>query len=99
MTIENANKLVNNLNGLIEEDRQALHDALVRLNVTLEDARQLMGHLDDTLTVNRPNIDEMLENFRVSSQNVKQFTDTIKQRPFSLIRVKAQKEHVPPNGK
>jgi len=99
VTIENANKLVNNLNGLIEEDRQALHDALVRLNVTLEDARQLMGHLDDTLTVNRPNIDEMLENFRVSSQNVKQFTDTIKQRPFSLIRVKAQKEHVPPNGK
>lgn len=99
VTIENANQLITNANGMIQEDRQALHDALVRLKSTLDDARLLMGHLDDTLTVNRPNIDEMLENFRVSSQNVKQFTDTIKQRPFSLIRVKAQKEHVPPNGK
>jgi phospholipid/cholesterol/gamma-HCH transport system substrate-binding protein len=98
-TIENANKLVNNLNAVIEEDRQSLRDVLARLNSTLADARQLMGHFDETLTTNRPNIDEMLENFRASSQNLRQFTDTIKQRPFSLIRIKAQKEHVPPQGK
>lgn len=98
-TLSNADKLVKNLDTVVQEDRQAIHDVLVRLNATLEDARQLMGHFDNTLSTNRPNIDEMLENFRVSSQNVKQFTDTIKQRPWSLIRIKTQKEHVPPNGK
>jgi phospholipid/cholesterol/gamma-HCH transport system substrate-binding protein len=99
VTIDNANKLVNNLNAVIQEDRQALHDVLLRLNTTLENARLLMGHVDDTLTSNRPDLDEMIENFRDSSENLREFTDTIKQRPFSLIRIKAQKEHVPPNGK
>lgn len=98
-TMASADKLVKNLNGLIEEDRQNIHDVLLRLNSTLADAQQLMGHFDDTLTTNRPNIDETLDNFRASSQNLRQFTDTIKQRPFSLIRIKAQKEHVPPMGK
>jgi phospholipid/cholesterol/gamma-HCH transport system substrate-binding protein len=99
VSIDNANKLITHADEMIQEDRQALHDALLRLNTTLEQAHQLMGNLDDTLNANRPNIDDMLENFRASSQNVKQFTDTIKQRPFSLIRVKVPKEHVPPNGK
>jgi phospholipid/cholesterol/gamma-HCH transport system substrate-binding protein len=98
-TIENANKLVNNLNAVVQEDRQAFHDALLRLNTTLDDARLLLGHVDDTLTSNRPDLDELIENFRDSSENLRQFTETIKQRPFSLIRIKAQKEHVPPNGK
>lgn len=96
--VENANKLVNNLNAVIQEDRQPLHDVLFRLDTTLGDARVLMGHLDDTITSNRPDIDRMIENFRDSSENLRQFSDTIKQRPFSLIRIKAQKEHVPPNG-
>jgi phospholipid/cholesterol/gamma-HCH transport system substrate-binding protein len=99
VTIENANKLVSNLNSVIQEDRQAIHDVLLRLNTTLSDARLLMGNLDDTLTSNRPDIDELIENFRDSSENLRQFTDTIKQRPFSLIRIKAVQEHVPPNGK
>ncbi|MBI1982743.1 MAG: hypothetical protein HYS61_00925, partial [Acidobacteria bacterium] len=48
---------------------------------------------------NRANLDEAIENIRVSSQNLKQFTDTIKRRPFSLIRIKAEKERIPPTGK
>ena len=56
-------------------------------------------NLNDTLESNRGNLDESLENIRVSSQNLKQFTDTIKQRPFSLIRIKAEKDRLPPTGK
>jgi ABC-type transporter Mla subunit MlaD len=58
-----------------------------------------MGDVQETLDANRANLDETLENIRASSQNLKQFTDTIKQRPFSLIRIKAQKDRVPPLGK
>jgi len=58
-----------------------------------------MGDVQETLDANRANLDETLENVRASSQNLKQFTDTIKQRPFSLIRIQAQKDRVPPIGK
>jgi Leu/Phe-tRNA-protein transferase len=34
-----------------------------------------------------------------SGQNLKHFTHTIKQQPFSLIRIKAQKDREPPIGK
>jgi phospholipid/cholesterol/gamma-HCH transport system substrate-binding protein len=98
-TIDNSNKLVNNLNSVIEEDRQSFHDALFRLNNTLGDAQQLMTNVNDTLNSNRADLDESISNVRVSSENLRQFTNTIKQRPFSLIRIKGQKEHVPPNGK
>ena len=98
-TVANADKLVSNLNAVIVEDRKSLHDALTRLNSTLADAQLLMGNVNDALISNRRDIDELIENFRDSSENLREFTDLIKQRPFSLIRIKAQKEHVPPNGK
>ena len=59
----------------------------------------MTGDVPETWDANRANLDETLENIRASSQNLKQFTDTIKQRPFSLIRIKAQKDRVPPLGK
>ena len=104
--IDNANKavthadtLVGNFNNIAVENRVALHAALLSLRQSLTDAQRVMGDLDDTLMTNRDNLDETLENIRVSSENLKQFTDTIKQRPFSLIRVKAEKDRVPPSGK
>lgn len=98
-TLGAADTLADNLNSVVLENRAELHEALLRLREALVDARRLMGELDDTLATDRPNLDETLDNFRVASQNLKQFTDTIKQRPYSLLRVKAQKDRVPPAGK
>ncbi len=104
--IDNANKavtradtLVGNFNDIAVQNRVALHTALLSLRQSLPDAQWVMGDLDDTLMTNRDNLDGTLENIRVSSENLKQFTDTIKQRPFSLIRVKAEKDRIPPSGK
>ena len=91
--------LVTNLNGVVEQNREQIHATLIELRRALDDAKRLMTNLDDTLVSNRANLDEALENIRASSQNLKQFTDTIKRRPFSLIRIKAEKERVPPTGK
>lgn len=105
-TIDNANttisktqNLADHLNLVVMENRKELHDALVRLQTSLADAQRLILNLNGTLDDNRGNLDEALENIRVSSQNLKEFTDTIKQRPFSLIRIKAQKDRLPPTGK
>jgi hypothetical protein len=58
-----------------------------------------MAVVDSTLVDNRANLDETLEKIRVASQNLEQFTDTIKRRPFSLVRIKAEKDREPPIGK
>jgi phospholipid/cholesterol/gamma-HCH transport system substrate-binding protein len=90
--------LVTNLNGVVEENREEIHETLIALRQSLKDAQRLMADLDETLVSNRANVDEALENIRVTSQNLKQFPDTIKRRPFSLIRIKAEKDRVPPTG-
>jgi ABC-type transporter Mla subunit MlaD len=59
----------------------------------------MINDLDDTLGANRGNLDETLENIRATSENLKEFADTLKQRPYSLIRIKAEKDHLPPTGK
>ena len=81
------------------DNRKEIHDALLRLENSLADAQRMINDLDDTLGANRGNLDETLENIRVTSENLKEFTDTLKQRPYSLIRIKAEKDRVPPGGK
>jgi phospholipid/cholesterol/gamma-HCH transport system substrate-binding protein len=98
-TISRAHVLVGNMNGLVEENRKEIHEALVQLRSSLRDAQKLMLEVSDTLEMNRANLDEALENIRISSENLKQFTNTIKQRPFSLVRIKTQKDRIPPTGK
>ncbi|MGC1365999.1 MAG: hypothetical protein WA829_09910, partial [Candidatus Acidiferrum sp.] len=55
----------------------------------------ITGRLDQTLDVNSENIDELLDNFRRVSENLKEFTDTIKKRPYTLIRATNPHEHKP----
>ena len=98
-TMEKANKTVESMNSMLEENRPALRENLLRLRESLVEAQRMMADVDDTLNSNRPNLDETMENIRAASQNLKQFTDEVKQRPFSLIRIRAEKDHVPPTGR
>lgn len=98
-TMQRASTLAGNLNTVVVENRAEIHDVLLRLRESLLVARGLMTEIDDTLEMNRENLDETLDNIRVGSQNLKEFTDTVKRRPFSLIRVKAERDRVPPLGK
>jgi phospholipid/cholesterol/gamma-HCH transport system substrate-binding protein len=105
-TIENANAVISKANNLADhmdavvvDNRKEIHDALLQLQGSLADAQRLVGNLDSTLDSNRGNLDETLENIRVSSQNLKEFTDTVKQRPFSLIRIKTPRDRLPPVGR
>jgi ABC-type transporter Mla subunit MlaD len=99
VTIAKTNKLVENLDGMLGENRQQIHETLVRLQTSLADAQRLINNLNDTLDGNRGNLDETLENIRITSDNLRQFSDTLKQRPYSLIRIKTEKDRVPPAGK
>ena len=98
-TIGKANKLTDHLDAVVVENRKEIHDTLLRLQASLADAERMINDLDDTLGTNRGNLDETLENIRATSENLKEFTDTLKQHPYSLIRIKTEKDRVPPTGK
>ncbi len=98
-TLTQTKTLATNLNSTVVDNRAEIHEVLVNLHTTLLQARQLMGDMQSLLENNRANLDESLENIRVTSQNLRQFTDQVKRQPYSLVRIKAQKDRIPPTGK
>lgn len=88
--------LMGHLDGTVVENRPQIKKDLVELESTLVEARKLMTEIDSLLESSRGDIEVTLENFRRSSENLTQFTDTIKQRPFSLIRIKPKPDRKVP---
>ena len=80
--------LLENWNGLTSGEDAEVQRTLKKLRATLARAEETMDEVRRLLVANREHLDVTLENFRVSSENIREFTDTIKQRPYSLVRVK-----------
>jgi phospholipid/cholesterol/gamma-HCH transport system substrate-binding protein len=88
-----ANKTLEHMDALIAEDRPDIHKAILQLRQNLDSIQDLTGQLNNTLGANSENIDEILENMRHVSENLKEFTEIIKARPYTLLRSSAPKEH------
>ncbi len=95
-TTSRMNKLLGNADGMLSENRPRVQQDLEAIESTLADARKLLSEATAILESNRGDIDTMVEEFRRTSENLKEFTDTIKQRPFSLVRVKAKPDRKVP---
>jgi len=94
-TSAQANQTLDHVDSLIGENRADIRQAVKDLRESLATVNDLTGRLDQTLDVNSDNIDELLENLRHVSQNLKEFTNTIKTRPYTLIRSATPAEHKP----
>jgi phospholipid/cholesterol/gamma-HCH transport system substrate-binding protein len=94
-TSAQANKALDHVDALVGENRADVRQAVVELRQSLATVVDLTSRLDQTLDVNSDNIDEILENLRHVSQNLKEFTNTIKVRPYTLIRSNNVREHKP----
>lgn len=94
-TSAQANEALNHIDSLVGENRTDIRQAVIELRQSLATVTDLTGRLDQTLDVNSDNIDELLENLRHVSQNLKEFTNTIKTRPYTLIRSATPREHKP----
>ncbi|HMD41165.1 MAG TPA: MlaD family protein [Candidatus Acidoferrum sp.] len=90
-----ANKALDHIDSLLDDNEDNLKVSLAELRKSLTKLTDITTQVDQTLDVNTENIDELLDNFRRVSQNLKEFTDTIKKRPYTLIRASNPKEHVP----
>ncbi|MGB7027282.1 MAG: hypothetical protein WBD72_08340, partial [Candidatus Acidiferrum sp.] len=94
-TAEEANKALTHVDEVLGENRPDVRQAVADLRKSLATLTDVTARVDQTLDVNSENIDEMLDNFRRVSMNLKEFTDTIKKRPYTLIRATNPHEHKP----
>ena len=93
---EQTKATVANANRTLDETREPLKSNLVELEATLKQTRRTLEDIQAIVVVNESNINEMLENLRVSSQNLKEMSDELRQRPWSLIRVKPKPDRKVP---
>jgi phospholipid/cholesterol/gamma-HCH transport system substrate-binding protein len=94
-TSAQANEALTHLDAAISEDRPDLHESLATLRQTLASANVLTDQLNQTLNTNAENLDEIVDNLRHVSENLNAFTETIKTRPYTLIRASGIKPHNP----
>ena len=92
---DEANQALTHVDAVLSENRADVRQSVNELRKSLTTLTDITGRLDQTLDVNTENIDELLDNFRHVSQNLKEFTDTIKKRPYTLIRATNPPDHKP----
>src|SRR5215469_16580702 len=92
-TSAEANQTLDHIDAMVGENRADVRKAVVELRRTLTSMTDASDRLDQTLAVNSENIDELLDNMRHVTENLKEFTTTIKTRPDTLIRASNPREH------
>jgi len=97
-TSDDADKLINKLDGTISENRADLRQSIIELRQTLASANALVDQLNQLTNANAENLDEIIINLRTITENMTSFTNTIKTRPYTLIRASTPKEHKPGEG-
>lgn len=93
---QHADDTIQNVNGTVTEVREPVRKDLAELQNTLLQAKQLLADMQVMVRANDYKIDDTVENLRVATDNLDQLTDSIKQRPWSLIRIKQPKEREVP---
>ena len=94
-TADEAKLTLNHLDSLIGENRADIHQAVLELRRALANVTDVTARIDQTLDVNSDKIDEILANMQRVTENLKDFTATIKTQPSSLIRGTSSREHKP----
>lgn len=83
---------VDNANGTITAIREPTQADLVELQKTLEETRGLIGSLQVLVRTNSLNTTYTIENLRMATDNLNDLTESIKERPWSLVRIRQPKE-------
>lgn len=89
---QHADATIQNVNGTVTDVRAPIREDLVELQTTLQQAKSLLSDMQVKVRANDDKIDDTVENLRVATDNLDQLTDSLKQRPWSLVRIKQPKE-------
>lgn len=77
--------LLENVDGMIGENRENIRHTIVRLQQTMTRAQTLINNINRIVSVNQDYIDDMLRNFSEASDNLRQFSDALAAKPSSVV--------------
>jgi phospholipid/cholesterol/gamma-HCH transport system substrate-binding protein len=93
---QHADDTIQNVNGAVSDVREPIRRDLADLQSTLLQARQLLSDMQVLVRANDYKIDDTIENLRTATQNLDELTDSVKQRPWSLVRIKQPEDRKVP---
>jgi phospholipid/cholesterol/gamma-HCH transport system substrate-binding protein len=94
--VDNVNATVSNADRTITAVRDPLQTDLAEAQKTLDQARGLIADLQAAMRAKDQNITDTLENVRMATDNLNDLTESVKERPWSLIRIKQPKDRKVP---
>lgn len=94
--VDHTDAAVANVNSTIDQLRDPIRQDLAQLQSTLEQAKSLIASVQTVVRGNDDNIRETIENLRVATENLDQLTNQVKQRPWSLVRIRQPKDRKVP---
>jgi ABC-type transporter Mla subunit MlaD len=94
--VDHTDSTVVNVNATIDQLRDPIRQDLAQLQSTMEQAKSLIGSIQVVVRSNDDNIRATIENLRVATANLDQLTDQVKQRPWSLVRIRQPKDRKVP---
>ena len=95
---QHADDTIQNVNGTVTDLHDPIRKDLAELQQTLQQAKSLLSDMQVMVRANDYKIDDTVENLREATDNLDQLTDSLKQRPWSLIRIKQPKERQVPQS-
>jgi ABC-type transporter Mla subunit MlaD len=93
---QHADETIQNVNGTVSDLREPIRNDLANLQSTLFEAKQLLANMQVLVRAIDYKIDDTIEHLRTATENLDELTDSVKQRPWSLIRVKEPEQRKVP---
>jgi phospholipid/cholesterol/gamma-HCH transport system substrate-binding protein len=88
-TVDNANETITAIHQPAQAD-------LVQLEKAIQETRGLISSLDVLVRTNSQNTTYTIENLRMATDNLNDLTQSVKERPWSLVRIKQPKDREVP---
>ena len=85
--VGNMDRTVTNVNSTVDAVRDPLLKSLDELEPALKQARTVLASVQNLVGANEESIADTIQNLRAASENLEELTQTLKQRPWNLIRI------------
>ena len=94
--LDHVDATVGNVNSTIDQVREPLRQDLLQMQSTMEQARSLIATIQTIARGNDDNIHATIENLRIATEDLDQLSTGLKERPWSLVRIRQPKERKVP---
>jgi ABC-type transporter Mla subunit MlaD len=93
---QHADETIQNVNGTVSDVREPVRKDLAELQNTLLETKHLLAEMQVLVRANDYKIGDTIENLRTATENLDDLTESVKQRPWSLIRIKQPEDRKVP---